>query len=63
MAEPALWCEARCAGIYDESPVGCQETSPGKFGVKAAVKAARRAGWGVRKGEWFCPVCLRRRET
>lgn len=56
-----LWCEARCAGLYDPEVAKCAETAEGGFGVRDGRRAALAAGWRVVSGDWFCPACLRRK--
>jgi len=62
-----LWCEARCAGmgtadIYGSGHLKCRETATGAFGVKNATRMARDEGWKVFRGEWHCPICIRRKK-
>ena len=58
-----LWCEARCAGLYDPDVAKCAETAEGGFGVRDGRRAALAAGWRVVSGDWFCPACLRRKSN
>jgi hypothetical protein len=63
MANPALWCEARChffcAGVGSDGGPACHETAQGAFGAAVAAKTARAAGWRVVEDEWCCPACWR----
>lgn len=61
VSEFKIWLEALCAGQREKDSAGCHQSAPGAFGVQAATAEALSAKWEMHDGDWFCPVCARRR--